>query len=35
VLYDDLCFDAHQAAEKAIKAVLVSRGAAFPRATTS
>lgn len=31
MLYDDLCFDAHQAAEKAIKAVLVSRGAAFPK----
>ena len=31
MLYDDLCFDAHQAAEKAIKAVLVSRGAGFPK----
>lgn len=31
VLYDDLAFDAQQAAEKAIKAVLLSRGIAFPR----
>ena len=31
VLYEDLCFDAQQAAEKAIKAVLVARGVAFPR----
>lgn len=27
---EDLCFDAQQAAEKAIKAVLISRGVAFP-----
>jgi HEPN domain-containing protein len=25
VLYDDLCFEAHQAAEKAVKAILVAR----------
>jgi HEPN domain-containing protein len=31
VLFEDLCFDAQQAAEKAIKAVLVSRGRRFPR----
>src|SRR5258708_33447686 len=31
VLYEDLCFDAQQAAEKAVKAVLVSRGVEFPR----
>ncbi|MGH7655247.1 MAG: HEPN domain-containing protein [Gemmatimonadaceae bacterium] len=31
VLYDDLCFDAQQAAEKAIKAVLVSRMLEFPK----
>ncbi len=29
VLLEDVCFDAHQAAEKAIKAVLVSRGIHF------
>ena len=28
--YEQLCFSAQQAAEKAIKAVLVSRGVAFP-----
>ena len=27
---EDLCFDAQQAAEKAIKAVLLARGVAFP-----
>ena len=27
---EDLCFDAQQAAEKAIKAVLIKRGIAFP-----
>ena len=27
---EDLCFDAQQAAEKAIKAVLIARGAVFP-----
>ena len=27
---EDLCFDAQQAAEKAIKAVLIRRGVAFP-----
>jgi len=34
VLYEDLCFDAQQAAEKAIKAVLVlvQRNVSFPRA---
>jgi HEPN domain-containing protein len=31
VLYDDLCFDAQQAAEKAIKAVLVHRSIDFPK----
>jgi HEPN domain-containing protein len=31
VLYADLAFDAQQAAEKAIKAVLVSRNAAVPK----
>lgn len=29
VLYEDLCFDAQQAAEKAIKALLVARGMPF------
>jgi HEPN domain-containing protein len=29
VLYEDLCFDAQQAVEKALKALLVSRGIAF------
>src|SRR5262245_17751648 len=28
--YEDLCFEAQQAAEKAIKAVFVHRGASFP-----
>lgn len=31
VLYEDLCFDAQQAVEKAVKAVLVGRGVAFPK----
>jgi HEPN domain-containing protein len=31
VLYEDLCFDAQQAAEKALKAILVQRGVAFPK----
>ncbi len=31
VLYEDLCFDAQQAAEKAIKAVLVHRKTPFPK----
>ncbi len=31
VLYDDLCFDAQQAAEKAIKAVLVAQRTPFPK----
>lgn len=31
VVYEDLCFDAQQAAEKALKAVLVHRKAAFPK----
>ncbi len=31
VLYEDVCFDAQQAAEKAFKAVLVKHGIAFPR----
>jgi len=31
VVYEDLCFDAQQAAEKALKAVLVHRGTAFPK----
>jgi len=30
VWYEDLCFDAQQAAEKAIKAVFVHRGERFP-----
>lgn len=30
VYLEDLCFDAQQAAEKAIKALLVKRGIAFP-----
>ena len=29
--WEDLCFDAQQAAEKAVKAVLVFRGVEFPR----
>jgi HEPN domain-containing protein len=29
VLWEDLCFDAQQAAEKSLKAVLISRGIAF------
>jgi HEPN domain-containing protein len=31
VLYEDLCFDAQQAAEKAIKAVLVKAGKPYPK----
>lgn len=31
VLFEDLAFDAQQAAEKAVKAVLVGRRAAFPK----
>lgn len=31
VLYEDLCFDAQQAAEKAIKALLIHRGVAYPK----
>jgi len=31
VLYEDLCFDAQQAAEKALKAILVQHKVAFPR----
>jgi HEPN domain-containing protein len=31
VVYEDLCFDAQQAAEKALKAVLVHQGVAFPK----
>ncbi len=31
VLFEDLCFDAQQAAEKGIKAVLVARGKRFPK----
>lgn len=31
VLYEDLCFDARQAAEKAIKAVLVYKKIPFPK----
>lgn len=30
ILYDDLCFEAQQAAEKAVKAVLVARRRDFP-----
>jgi HEPN domain-containing protein len=31
VLLEELCFHAHQAAEKAIKAVLVAKGISFPK----
>lgn len=31
VLYEDLCFDAQQAAEKAVKAVLIMRQVEFPK----
>lgn len=31
VLYEDLCFDAQQAAEKALKALLISRQVPFPK----
>lgn len=31
VLFDDLCFDAQQAAEKALKALLVQRQVDFPK----
>ena len=31
VLYEDLCFDAQQAAEKALKALLVYRNVPFPK----
>lgn len=31
ILYEDLCFDAQQAAEKAIKAVLIQRRVAFSK----
>jgi HEPN domain-containing protein len=31
VLWEDLCFDTQQAAEKALKAVLLSRAVSFPR----
>jgi HEPN domain-containing protein len=31
ILYEDLCFDAQQAAEKAIKAILVHRNVPFPK----
>jgi HEPN domain-containing protein len=31
VLFEDLCFDASQAAEKAVKAILVHRVASFPK----
>ena len=34
VYLEDLCFDAQQAAEKAIKAVFIHRGAASPTFTT-
>ena len=30
ILWEDLCFDAQQAAEKALKAVLISRDVSFP-----
>jgi hypothetical protein len=33
VYLEDLCFDAQQAAEKAIKALLIKRGVTFPYAT--
>lgn len=31
IVYDDLCFEAEQAAEKAVKAVLVARQQDFPK----
>lgn len=31
ILYEDLCFDAQQAVEKSLKALLISRGVDFPR----
>ena len=31
VLYEDLCFDAQQAVEKALKAVLIQQGVTVPR----
>lgn len=31
ILYEDLCYDAHQAAEKALKAVFVAYGLQFPK----
>jgi len=31
ILLEDLCFDAQQAAEKALKGVLIHRGVEFPR----
>ena len=31
VLYEDLCFDAQQAAEKAVKAILVKQQISFPK----
>jgi HEPN domain-containing protein len=31
ILYEDLCFDAQQSVEKAIKAVLISKGVPFPK----
>ena len=31
ILYEDLCFDAQQAAEKALKAVLVHLGVSVPK----
>jgi HEPN domain-containing protein len=31
VLLDDLCFDAQQAAEKALKALIIHRGLLFPK----
>ena len=30
VFFEELCFDAHQAAEKALKAVMLQRGVPFP-----
>ena len=31
IYLEDLCFDAQQAAEKALKALLITRGVSFPR----
>ncbi|MBI3799108.1 MAG: HEPN domain-containing protein [Deltaproteobacteria bacterium] len=35
IYLEDLCFDAQQAAEKAIKAVLLKQGVSFPQAAVT